>query len=101
MAQDEFDQYKNNAEPEGALSRAFHAVGSGFKRPFEEAATLASDVNRAIGGGPAGVKALTEKYPPTHSIGQTLKSAYSSLNPLDVRRDEVGSVDIPATIGAT
>jgi len=94
------DQYEITPPPEGALARAFHAVGSGFKQPFQQTAEAVRDVKRAIST-KEGLRDLQTKYPPSGSMLKSATEAYGGLLPVDVRRKPEKDIDWPATVGAS
>lgn len=80
--------------------KAYTAVGAGYKEPFQQTANVVHDIVSAVSK-PGGLAELQKKYPPVGNVGDVLKQAYGSLNPVVVKRDESGGIDYPATAGAT
>jgi hypothetical protein len=99
VAGENMDLESGAVRPSG-LARAYSAVGEGFKQPFQQTADVVHDIVEGVSK-KGGLKELQQKYPPVGNVGDVLKQAYGSLNPVQVRRDESGAVDYPATFGAT
>ena len=83
------------AAPKSGLTRAYEAVGTGFKAPFQGTADLLAEVNTALGK-KGGIAELLAKHPAKHQgVLNTLKDAYGSMLPIDVPKDTPeGVVDL-------
>jgi hypothetical protein len=93
----------------------YQNVGQQIKEPFQQTAEELHRLNQAAGRGQL-IQQIGQDFPPLSGVPigtpgwwkpkfelptGALGAGYGQLNPIEVKRDPQGSIDWPATIGAT